>query len=125
MCRFLWYSEQTRPKSKGDPSEDRTGKVHESSGFLGLRRKDKSLAGVRNLGAQGQKYAAPSAVVSKSDQKAQATEVQAERARFKNLVVLWARNAEVRAWRGIKNSGFQGRKCADSRGILSKGGRAT
>ena len=46
--------------------------------------------------------------------------MKAKRARFKNLVVIWAQNAEVRAWRGVANLGFQGRKCADSSGSLSK-----
>ena len=46
--------------------------------------------------------------------------MKAKRARFKNLVVFWAQNAEVRAWQGVTNYGFQGRKCADSSGILSK-----
>ena len=80
---------------------------------------------VTNLGFQGQKCTDPGGILSKSDQRAQAAQVKTERARFKNLVVFWARNAEVRAWRGVTTFGFQGRKCADSRGILSKRGRAT
>ena len=46
--------------------------------------------------------------------------MKAKRARFKNLVVIWAQNAEVRAWQGVANDGSQGRKCADPSGILSK-----
>ena len=84
--------------------------------------------GVKNLGPQSQKCADSSGILSKSDQRAQAAQVKTERARFKNLVVFWARNAEVRAWRGVTTFGFQGRKCADSGGILSNSeqrGRST
>ena len=35
MRRSQWYSEQKRPKSTSGPSEDRKGKVHESSGIMG------------------------------------------------------------------------------------------
>ena len=75
---------------------------------------------VKNLGFQDQKCTDPGGILSKSDQRAQAAQVKTERARFKNLVVFWARNAQGRAWRGVRNLGFQGRGRADSGGILSK-----
>ena len=75
---------------------------------------------MKNLGFQGQKCADSSGILSKSDQRAQAAQVKTERARFKNLVVFWARNAEVRAWRGVRNVGVQGRKCAVSSAVVSK-----
>ena len=73
-----------------------------------------------SLEPQSQKCADPRGILSRSEQRAQATQAQTERTRFKNLAVFWAEGAKIRAWWGVKNLGPQSQECADSCGILSK-----
>ena len=74
-----------------------------------------------SLVSQSQKCADPRGILSKSEQRLQATQAQTEQTRFKSLAVFWAEGAKIRAWwGGVENLGPQSQKCADPGGILSK-----